>query len=359
VDNVKVRVANFYDFRTLGHLDFHWVLEEEGLEVATGTLPVPTVRPGHSTELELPDLPETARESWLTIQARTTQDTPWAAKGHVVGWGQIPITPAPEKITEPGDTLDYADGTLLGIPILEPRLDLWRAPTENDHVEFEPAWRDAGLHRLQHRIVSTDSSDKELIVRTRVAPPARAQGMWVTYHWTGREKAVHLKVDIEPEGEWPALPRLGLSLAIPATYDQVEWFGRGPGEAYPDSRQAARVGRFRATVDELQTPYVVPQENGNRTDTRWLELTNGQDGLRIEGDFEFTARRWTSEALDRATHTNELQPSDWIHLNLDIAQNGLGSAACGPGVLPEYQLHARKATMELTFTRRNPRRRPR
>ncbi|MFD1050660.1 beta-galactosidase small subunit, partial [Kibdelosporangium lantanae] len=147
------------------------------------------------------------------------------------------------------------------------------------------------------------------------------------------------------------LPRLGLRMAIPGTYSQVEWFGRGPHEAYADSQENARTGRFAMGVDDLRTPYVFPQENGNRLGTRWVRFTDGESGIGIEGDFAFTARRWTSEALDEATHTQELEPTEWIHLNLDIAQNGLGSAACGPGVLPEYQLRAHPATIELTFRR--------
>ena len=61
----------------------------------------------------------------------------------------------------------------------------------------------------------------------------------------------------------------------------MQWFGGGPGEAYADSRQAARVGRYSASVDELQTPYVYPQENGNRLDVRWARLTRrGRPGVR-------------------------------------------------------------------------------
>jgi beta-galactosidase len=100
-------------------------------------------------------------------------------------------------------------------------------------------------------------------------------------------------------------------------------------------------------VDELQTPYVFPQENGNRADARWLRI----GGLLVEGEpvFDFTARRWTSEDLDAARHTTDLKPRDRVYLNLDLAQHGLGTASCGPGVLPQYRLHARKATFAVTF----------
>ncbi|MBV9848016.1 MAG: beta-galactosidase, partial [Kutzneria sp.] len=158
---------------------------------------------------------------------------------------------------------------------------------------------------------------------------------------------------VAPEGDWPCpLPRLGIRLAAPASLDRVSWFGCGPNEAYADSRKAARVGLFRAPVSQLQTPYVFPQENGNRVDVRWAELTDGDGlGLRFEGRpvFDFTARPWTSEDLDIATHTTDLVPRDRMFVNLDLAQHGLGSASWGPGVLPRYRLEPRTSTFEVVL----------
>jgi beta-galactosidase len=141
-------------------------------------------------------------------------------------------------------------------------------------------------------------------------------------------------------------------MTVPATFGEVEWFGRGPGEAYPDTNRAARVGRFRATVDELQTPYVFPQENGNRTDVRWLTLSDAKgSGIQVaaESVVNFTARRWRTQDLDDARHASELVPLDRIWLNLDLAQQGIGSASCGPETLPEYALHPSAAVLSLTL----------
>jgi beta-galactosidase len=105
-------------------------------------------------------------------------------------------------------------------------------------------------------------------------------------------------------------------------------------------------------VDELQTPYVFPQENGNRADVRWLTLRDDTGaGLAVAGEpvIDVTARRWTSEALDAARHPIDLQPEERIWLNLDYRQNGLGSASCGPGVLPAHQLPAVPTTFTVTF----------
>ncbi|MCF3964344.1 beta-galactosidase small subunit [Streptomyces fuscigenes] len=259
---------------------------------------------------------------------------------------------------------DAASGRLVelgGLPVEGPRLDLWRAPTDNDRGSDEPEadrWRAAGLHRLHHRTDAVDHGGAgdpgTLLVRTRVAPPARGFGLFADYHWHAEgDGSLRLRVDVEPDGVWPCtLPRLGLRMAVPGALGSAEWFGGGPGEAYADSRQAARVGRFADDVDALQTPYVLPQENGNRVDARWLALTAPDgSGLRVEGVpvFDFAARRWTSEELDAAAHTTDLVPGELIHLNLDLAQHGLGSASCGPGVLPRHRLHAGRATFSLVF----------
>jgi beta-galactosidase len=366
-----IRVENHYDFASLDHLAFSWVLEEEGIEVAKDSLDVPAIGPGESAEVPLPELAATTGETWLTVRAALAADATWAEAGHVVGWGQLQISPsakalepaATERISRTGHVLrlgiggfDAGSGWLTSIgahQVTGPRLDLWRAPTENDRgspLPDEAAWRNAGLHRLQHRVIGVDAESHELVVRTRVAPPALDFGMLATYRWTAGDGTLRLRLDVEPDGEWPrTLPRLGVRMAVPGALTEIEWFGCGPGEAYPDSRQAARIGRFTSSVDAMQTPYVFPQENGNRTGVRWARLGGA---LRIEGasTFELTARRWTSEELDAAAHTVDLRPSELIWLNLDLAQNGLGTASCGPGVLPQYQLHAHAASLTLLFT---------
>jgi beta-galactosidase len=108
------------------------------------------------------------------------------------------------------------------------------------------------------------------------------------------------------------------------------------------------VYRHHSTVDELQTPYLRPQENGARPDVRWAEL----GGLRIEGDpeFGFTARRWTTEQLDAAAHLTDLRAGDTVWVNLDHGQMGIGSQSCGPGALPQYHLPAGPAEFSFVFS---------
>ncbi|MFI6096227.1 glycoside hydrolase family 2 TIM barrel-domain containing protein [Lentzea sp. NPDC051213] len=365
----NIRIASHYDHVSLDHLRFDWVYEDDGVEVAAGSLEVPSLPAGEHAEVALPALPPVSGEGWLTVRASLGAATSWAAAGHLVAWGQVavveakPVAPlSAVELVRVGEVLSLGRGefdrvtgllTRLGEhPVQGPRLDLWRAPTDNDRGSDQPeerAWREAGLHRLQHRVAEVEVQERALVVRTRVAPPSWGFGMLADYHWTADGDRLRLRLTVTPDGEWPCtLPRLGLRLALPGSVDTVEWFGKGPGEAYADSRQAARIGRFSSTVDELQTPYVFPQENGNRADARRLRL----GGIQVEGEpvFDFTARRWTTEDLDAARHTTDLRPSEHVHLNLDLAQHGLGTASCGPGVLPQHRLHPQKASFSLTFT---------
>jgi beta-galactosidase len=368
-----IQVTNLHGVRDLSHLAFVWSLETEGVGVASGALAVPSLPTGASATLPAPSLPETDRESWLTVRAVLATDQPWAPAGHEVAWGQLAVTAstaprhrrpaatppggAGERIDLGPGVFDAANGRLLRIgdvPVDGPVLDVWRAPTDNDtarHGEaVAPSWRQVGLHRVQHRVDGVDLQGGDLVVRTRVAPAATDLGILTTYRWSAQADGLRLTVHTTPQGAWPCpLPRLGLRMSVPAGLRRVVWFGRGPGEAYADTGMAARIGRFTASVEALQTPYVYPQENGSRADVRWATLTDPDGhGIRLEGEptFELTARPWTTEQLDQARHTTDLVPGDRIWVNLDHAQHGIGSASCGPGVLPAYRLDA----VPTTFT---------
>ncbi|HEU5158595.1 MAG TPA: glycoside hydrolase family 2 TIM barrel-domain containing protein [Streptosporangiaceae bacterium] len=382
-DGGAVEIANLHDFRDLSHLAFPWTLEEEGVRVAAGVLTVPPAAAGDHVAVPLPPLPATSGESWLTVRAVLAADEPWATAGHEVAWGQSAVRPRPAAPPRPAATaragaardpatlrgvaFDPATGRLTrlgGHAVDGPRLDLWRAPTDNDdgmRAPLAPVWRAKGLHRLRHRVVDIIRADRELVVHTRVAPAGDDIGMRAIYRWQEADTdgegngtaALRLTLEVTPEGEWDCpLPRLGVRLALPASFGRAEWYGLGPGECYPDTKRAGRIGRYAMTVDQMQTPYVFPQENGCRDEVRWAELTNPAGaGVRFEGDpvFGFTARRWTSEDIDAARHPIDLVPRDAVYVNLDLAQHGIGSASCGPGVLPAYRLAAEAATLRVTL----------
>jgi len=151
-----------------------------------------------------------------------------------------------------------------------------------------------------------------------------------------------LDVQIIPQGLLPHLPRVGLQMRVPGAYDTFVWYGRGPHESYIDRQEGARVGVYGGTVDDQYQAYIVPQENGNKTDVRWAALSDADGvGLLAVGapTMNCSAHHFSTENLSAARHTFELERQQEITLNLDYRQAGLGSASCGPGTRPEYLLH--------------------
>jgi beta-galactosidase len=365
----RLRITNLHEVLGLDHLRFPWVVEEDGVEAEAGELDVPRVAAGDSVELDLPAKAGGDAETWLTVRAVLASDAPWTRAGHEIAWGQVRLVERPRVAPAPGGgavALDRVRGVLTelaGVALDGPRLDAWRAPTDNDRIPRDSAaeaWRAMGLHRLRHRVLDVHDEDGGVVVRTRTAPAALDAGFLSTMRWSPLAGGgLLLEVSVRPEGEWPGpIPRLGLVWSLPAELDRVTWYGGGPGEAYPDTHRAARVGRFTYSVDEMQTPYVMPQENGRRSDVRWAEVTGGGGGLRVEalpggddpGTFGLTVRRFTSADLDAARHPVDLVPGDRVWLTVDMAHRGVGTASCGPDVLPQHELHAAPVSLRLALT---------
>jgi beta-galactosidase len=370
-DGDGIRLESTRDLVALDGLAAEWTLETGGTAVVSGILDLPTVPPRESVVIPMPDLPEPTGESWFTVRASLAADAPWADAGHEIATGQWQLRPpvmwpprVPANVTEPavGPGCFDARGRLvrLGSLVVDaPRLDVWRAPMDNDHCfwGYEPpvmdAWLREGLDMVHHRTDRVSWRRDGLEVVTRTSAANSHLGLVSRWLWTGAGDGLDLTLTVTPEGHWTTpLPRLGVRLGFPGSFTDVEWFGRGPGESYVDSHRAALIGRYRSAIDALQTPYVMPQDNGQRSETRWAMLSseNGP-ALRVSGadPFGFTARRWTSEQLETAMHPTELIAGDRVWLTLDAYQYGLGSASCGAGVHPKYRHLPEETTMRLRF----------
>ena len=135
------------------------------------------------------------------------------------------------------------------------------------------------------------------------------------------------------------LARVGTMLEIVAGLEELEWFGSGPHETYPDRKRGGLIGRWRSTVAEQYVPYIRPQENGGHADVRWLRLSDGASrSVRIALDRpgQVSATHFRDADLSTATHDVELAPRAETIIHLDAAHRGLGTASCGPDTLPEY-----------------------
>jgi hypothetical protein len=143
---------------------------------------------------------------------------------------------------------------------------------------------------------------------------------------------------------------VGVQMTLPGGFEDLAWYGRGPHETYVDRKTGARVGVYAGTVDGQYVSYIVPQDNGNKTDVRWISLTN-EDGtglLAVGRPFlEVSAHHFRAQDLAQARHTYELERRKEITLNLDYRQSGLGGASCGPGTLPQYLIRPEEIRFSL------------
>ena len=363
-----------------------WKVLADGRSVQTGTVELPAVAPGSTGILTIPCVPVTddGHEHWLQVSYRLTHSTPWAEAGHEVAFAEFQLEgtrqpPRPahrirgasaprasedarEVVWRGNDfeiAFDKVSGTLgrwissgRACLVRGPLLNFWRAPTSNDGKgiggRILAEWHRHGLQRLMPRLGEVRWEQgggglRELVVPVRLGGPVVRCGIEAEYRYAvDAEGRVRLTIAGAPSGEWAvAWPRIGVQLRLPRQVNRARWYGLGPGESYIDTCSAVRMGEWRAGEDELETRYVVPQENGNRSGTRWVEATdNAGAGLRVDADtpFNFSLHRYDTLDLEKAMHPYELQERPFMTLNLDVAQNGIGSNSCGPGVLPQHQL---------------------
>lgn len=395
MDTGTLHIENHRHAGGTSDLRFVVVDELDGVLVDEYKVDVAALAAGESATVGIPAAgPMRPGELWRTARAELVTDTSWAAAGHVVASDQTRLSgverpewrPSGDAPTRDGGrvhvgslALEASSGDIVRLgeqAVAGPRLELWRAPIENDVLSHFPSyalveplasrgtggpapsweeqWRRSGLNRLQRRVLSVDVEDDHVRVLHRYSPAASRESVLVDLVWRSLDGVMHLDVDAQPSKGWDTTwPRLGLHFALPMGVSRVEWFGTGPHENYPDSNCAARVGQYSASLDSLVVDYAVPQESGHRAGLRWLALPDigfGVTANPVGGNrVGFTLRRHDVREVTAAKHPNELPQPTATHLYLDVAQHGLGSRSCGPDVRPEYQLRPRSGQWSLRF----------
>ncbi|MBV8859520.1 MAG: DUF4981 domain-containing protein [Acidobacteria bacterium] len=365
-----------------------WELAEDGEVIQRGKLPRLRTAAGQSEEVTLglkrPAGPP-GREYFLKVTFALAADAPWAKRGHVVAWDQFELpygrTPAAAPGVAPAPALaveETADAVTLrgerflarvgkaggalevyevdGRPLLAGPLapNLWRPPTDNDRGNQMPkrlgVWRTAAAERKLTNVSVEKLSPGAARVTAEAALPPDGSLTRTTFTVYG-SGVIEVESALKPAAGAPELPRVGMQMLIPGGFRNVEWYGRGPQETYWDRKSGAAVGLYRSTVDEMWTPYVEPQENGNRTDVRWVKFTDASGaGFRAVGlpTLYFSAWPFRMAELERVKHSAEIQMSKEITVNLDYLQMGVGGDDSW-GALPhaEYRLPAK--AYEYTF----------
>lgn len=406
-------VENRYDFIDISQYDLHWKIEADGELFAQGQQSLPSVKPSKIADIKLtlPKLPTSDnKEYFITLTAVLAEPQGLLPTGHELAFEQftLPVTFASHKKSvksvttadsgvmsisnESGEnitfsnketqiTFDKKSGWLshyqyLGQNLLITPLkaNFWRAPTDNDLGNGMQNWAS----------IWQTASDKLRLISLRSKQVA--QGFNVsTMHSTAGFKGsyqvdylikhngqitVNSQLNIENGQTLPNLPRLGMQLTMPGKFEQLSWFGRGPHESYADRKTSATISLYQRLVNDQIHHYSRPQENANKTDVRWLALTN-QQGLGLlavgeqvlsasawpytQSDIDFIAGKDGSESASglvpvTTKHGADVPMRDLVTVNIDHKQMGVGGdTSWGRLVHAQYTIPAQSYQYSFTL----------
>jgi beta-galactosidase len=391
-----IRIENWHDFvNTADGVEGFWEVKADGKPIGSGTIPDLTLAPREARAFTLPlpaIAPEPGVEYWLDVRFVLKHDTLWAKKGFEVAWDQFRLPARSEapamrpasgelRMSSQGEidrfagpdfalAFDRVGGTILtwhykGVKLLDrgPLPDFWRAGTDNDigawkavrgwGGETERARFDTTPWRLASeswtvadvKTSRIDASTARIVVTADLPPVSARATMTYTLHASGD---VVVETSYAPGGgDVPLLPRFGTQLVVAPGLERIAWYGRGPQETYID-RQFERVGVYTSTVRDQWVDYSQPQENGNKTDVRWVALTNADGiGLLAVGapTLSVSAHHYARADIDRARYTWQMPAHAQVFLNLDWKQMGVGGIdSWSPNAwpLPAYRLDGSK-----------------
>ncbi|MCK5528319.1 MAG: DUF4981 domain-containing protein [Kiritimatiellae bacterium] len=394
-------VKNKQYFTDLTWLEGRWELMRDGVQVDTGLLSELEVDAGASIDVVVPisaELTSVAAEYHINFHFVAKSATMWCDQGHEVAWEQFVFVPSKMQVAEKderdtvvankvvceksGNTITVSSGKVKLVLLADgleskvlydgddvlpkgPELNIWRAGTDNDGIrgwtgqENKPLmqWQSAGLNKLKvtscvSKVIENNYSVTVEIVKTRIGSDPvlkiiHTQRMTLTV-------SGDIEVDnkIIADDGWPSLPRIGVEMSTAEGFNDLEWFGRGPHENHIDRNEGAPVGRYSSTVDAQYVPYILPQEHGNKSDVRWLELSSKKLSVSFVADsrFEFSARHLSSDDLFAAYHTCDLIPRKETILSIDCIQRGVGTGSCGPQTLEKYCVAAGEYDFRYTIS---------
>ena len=376
----RIRVLNRQYFRDLAE-DFKvlWKLEIDGVSAASGECDLPSIAPQTAGEIAVdytvPPMFATSR-AVLKLDLVYKHDMRFTQTGEIAGWEALDVPvdtviPAPPAIQNEVKTAFRSDLAVFssgsseaevtssglmnlrfnGQELLEqgPRVEIWRAPLDNDGIKM---WRNSpnrvlgkwlakGYHRVRRRTDQFGAAGEVATLHQMLESPELEQNMEFqqVFRMLPDGKLEITNTFMVPES-WEDMPRLGLTLELPAEFRNITYWGNGPFENYIDRDAAAKFGCYTTTPEEMYTPYIMPQSSGNRTGVVKAELHNDKTGLRITAPcgMEFGATPYAEFDLYDAMHTFELKDSGKIYVRLDLRQRGVGTASCGPDTREDYKI---------------------
>ena len=396
-----VKITNKYDFTNLSEFNFEWELVSDGKVLQSGKIPGLDIKPKSSFLVHIPVSifdPAAGAEYFLNIRASRSDAWNYVPEDHVYATAQFKMPSEGKPVLMKDDNLavlqtktidkkleisgvnmkvifDLASGRLTSynfkgteLFLKGPAPDFWRPLTDNDYGygmdKLLGVWKKAGEKTTVTKAnISQPELGKVVVTFNFDIPDAEGRkigGYATTYTVFGSGDIVVKNQFSKLSGKIPEIPRMGMQMQLPKEFTNLKWLGRGPQENYVDRKTAADVGLYESTVADQYTHYIRPQENGYKTDTRWLTLTNDSgNGLlfvgeplicfaalnNIHDDFESPGKisTYRKDAKSANTHMNDIKPRDLVNLNIDLGQMGVGGDnSWGALIHPQYRLLATK-----------------
>ncbi|MCP4764039.1 MAG: DUF4981 domain-containing protein, partial [archaeon] len=390
--NGKVQIHNKYYFINLDFVNINWEITENGLLLQSGNISDCQIEPEEKKEetipFKRPELKPKA-EYHLKISFTLKEDTLWCKKGYEIAWDQykipfiIPKSTDSKTKTLPKLKMENLNNEILikaknfsisfdknkgaissyyfnNIQIISKPLipNFWRAPTENDTLEFDeiPNSMRKFTRFLIFGAFKVGKKYKVKRIRTEQLDPGKIKvnieikisKEFATYYST---YIIDGNGEITVENKFKPINnmvRFGMQMSIPKQFNNMSWFGRGPHETMFDRKTGGIIGIYSGNVEELIHNYIKPQENGNRTDVRWVAFTNKDNvGIIINhtGEELLSSSIWpySMEDLKNAKHTYELPRRENNTVNIDYKQKGVGGDI--PGLAKtqkEFKLKGRR-----------------
>jgi len=391
LDSRTVTISNEWIATNANEYTMKWEVVKNGTAVENGTMDV-DIPAGSSKEVVIPFTTPTdaaaGDEYFLNISFVTKSDDQftWAKKDFAVAEAQFELdfagtdaaveavdtsklediktfeeTDGEVKVAgdnwtvsfdkKTGEMTSYqSNGKEMIAEGIEP--NYWRASTDNDKKESVDAkWKTAN-ENVQIDEVSVAKEDKVVYISVaRTLKNCADSKDRLTYAIYANGEIL-VKATMAPNSNMSNLQRVGTRLQLAAGLDNLTWYGRGESDSYSDRKAGYDVGVWSSTVDEQFTNYVYAQETGNKTDVRWMAVTDADgDGLLVDAQdhlLEMSALNCTQEALEAAAHPYQINRTDNTVLTIDYAQMGLGTASCGQATLSQYLLGTGK-TYSYTY----------
>jgi beta-galactosidase len=396
-----IRIKNKYDFTNLSEFNIEWEVVSDGKVLQSGKIPAPDVRPKTSISFKIPVTkidPVQGGEYFLNLRVSRGDEWNYVPEDHVYATEQFKLPVETKSSPSKPEALsilqtrtfdkkfevsgvdmkiifDLGTGRMesfnyKGIELIRkgPEPDFWRPPTDNDYGydmdKLLGVWKKAGENAAVTKAnISQPELGKVIITFLYDIPDANGKkiaGYASTYTVYGSADVVIKNQFSKVSDAIPEIPRMGMQMQLPEGFTNLTWLGRGPHENYTDRKTSAFVGLYESTVADQYTPYIRPQENGYKTDTRWLTLTDDNGtGILITGDplicfaalnnihddFESPGKlsQYRKDAKTANTHTIDVKPRELVNLNVDLGQMGVGGDnSWGARIHPQYRLTGMK-----------------